>query len=59
MPDETKIVRYDHGGRRIYIERENGSRDLVADLYDDEGGERCDAIVAAIIRAGIVAPPND
>lgn len=59
MPDVTKINRYEHGGARIFIERENGSRDLVADLYDDEPAERREAIIKAIIEAKIIPPPAE
>lgn len=51
--ERTVINRYDHGGARIFIERENGSRDLVVDIYEPH--ERREAIIAALIASGIVA----
>lgn len=51
---ETKINRYDHGGARIWIERDDGTRDLIADLY--EPAERREQIIAALIGAGVIAP---
>lgn len=51
----TKINRYDHGGGRIFIEYANGTRDLVVDLYEPE--ERREAIIAAMIAAGIIQAP--
>lgn len=51
--DETKINRYDHGGARIFLQ--NGDRrNLVVDIYEPE--ERREAIIAAIIAAGIIPP---
>ena len=54
MADQTKINRYDHGGARIFIEREGGGRDLVVDIY--EPAERREQIIAALIGAGIISP---
>lgn len=54
MSDTTKINRYDHGGARIFIERERGGRDLIVDIYEPE--ERREAIIAALIGAGIIPP---
>ena len=53
MPDRTIIQRYDHGGARIFIEREDGCRDLVVDIYDDAPAERREAIIQALLGAGI------
>jgi hypothetical protein len=30
---KTKINRYDHGDGRVWLEDENGVRDLVVDIY--------------------------
>lgn len=48
------VCRYEHGGARIYFDRAGGVRDLVADLYDDERAERREAIIGALIAAGIL-----
>lgn len=53
---KTIIRRYDHGGARVYLEDE-GCRDLVVDIYEPE--ERREAIIAALIGAGIIHPPED
>lgn len=45
------ISRYEHGGGRMWLERAGQSRDLVADLYDDEPGARRDALIEVIVRA--------
>lgn len=54
LPEGLVINRYEHGGARVYFERE-GRRDLVMDVYDDdpEGGRR-EAIIAAVLAAGIL-----
>jgi hypothetical protein len=57
MADRTVIRRYEHGGARVFIMRDNGDRDLVVDIYDDETAERREVIIAALIGAGIIAPP--
>ena len=51
-----KISRYEHGGARLWLENENGHRDLVVDIYEPK--ERREAIIAALIGAGII-PPDD
>jgi hypothetical protein len=54
VPEGLVIYRYEHGGGRVYWER-NGGRDLVMDLYDDDPeGKRRDAIIDAVLRAGIL-----
>jgi hypothetical protein len=45
---ELRVNLYEHGGARVFFESPEGGRDLVADLYDDEGGERRDKIIAAL-----------
>ena len=54
MSDQIKINRYDHGGARVFVERENGSRDLIVDIYEPE--DRREAIITALIGAGIIPP---
>lgn len=54
MADQTKINRYEHGGARIFIEKESGGRDLIVDIYEPE--DRREAIIAALIGAGIIPP---
>lgn len=58
MADKFIIHRYEHGGARVFIERENGSRDLVIDLYDDPPGERRDSIIKALMAANIIPPES-
>jgi hypothetical protein len=58
MADKYTIHRYDHGGGRIFVERDNGSRDLILDLYDDAPGERRDKIIAALQAAEILPPKS-
>lgn len=50
--DKVVIHKYKHGGGRIFIEKENGGRDLVADLYEPE--ERRNAIIDALIVCNIL-----
>jgi len=37
--DAPKINRYDHGGGRMYVDLEDGTRKLIADLYDEGNRE--------------------
>lgn len=53
---ETKINRYDHGGARVWIEKANGGRDLVVDIYIYEPAERREAIIAALVATGVIPP---
>jgi hypothetical protein len=55
MSERTIINRHDHGGARIYVER-GDHRDLVVDIYEPEA--RREHIIAALIGAGIIAPPD-
>lgn len=56
MSDLHTLHRYHHGGGRLFIEKENGGRDLILDIYGD--GERRDQIIAALIAASIIPPPH-
>lgn len=56
MSDLVKLHRYDHGGGRLFVEKENGGRDLILDIYGDR--ERRDQIIAALVAAGIIPPPH-
>lgn len=58
MADKYVIHHYEHGGARIFIERENGSRDLVVDLYDDPPGQRRDTIIKVLMNAGLIPPES-
>lgn len=53
LPRGLVITRYDHGGGRLFFERD-GKRDLIMDIYDDEPGERREAIITAVLAAGIL-----
>ncbi|HVZ60646.1 MAG TPA: hypothetical protein VG892_07655 [Terriglobales bacterium] len=59
MTDTTKlpagliINRYEHGGARVYWDRD-GKRDLIMDLYDEEPGTRTDAIIELVLKSGIL-----
>ena len=33
------VVRYDHGGGRVYLERQDGGRELIFDAYDEANRE--------------------
>lgn len=53
MPEGFEIVRYEHGGGRIWINKPGGGRDLVMDLYACDGPDpaaRREAIIAAVTR---------
>lgn len=54
MTQRTIINRYDHGGARVYIQGDDGSRDLVADIYGD--ADRREQIIAAMFLNGIIPP---
>ena len=59
LPETAEIVRYDHGGGRIWINMPSGSRDLVVDLYACEGPDpaaRREAIIEALTRATLPRP---
>jgi hypothetical protein len=33
---EAKVIRYEHGGGRVYVDEEGGGRELIADLYRED-----------------------
>lgn len=47
---KAQIIRYDHGGGRMYYEDEKGSRHLIADFYGD--GDYREYILMLLGRAG-------
>lgn len=51
---KLSIVRYEHGGARIYLEHPNGSRDLVVDIYDKDNAERRERIIAVLSADGVL-----
>lgn len=53
MADQYVIHKYEHGGGRVFIQRDNGSRDLIIDLY-----ERRDEILDALMVAEILPPKS-
>ena len=53
---KLRINRYEHGGARVMLEDHAGRQDLVVDIYEPE--DRREAIIAALIEAGII-PPDD
>lgn len=52
MSDVVKIHKYAHGGARIFINKENGGRDLIADLYGD--ADRSEKIILALVAACVI-----
>lgn len=52
MPDKTIVCRYRKGGARVYVERADGNRDLVVDIY--EPAERRNRIIQALIDESII-----
>lgn len=33
---DAKVIRYEHGGGRVYVDEEGGGRELIADLYRED-----------------------
>lgn len=33
---DAKVIRYDHGGGRVYVDEEGSGRELIADLYRED-----------------------
>lgn len=51
LPADARVMLYDHGGGRVYLDRPSGGRDLILDLYacdGDDPGARRDAILAML-----------
>lgn len=40
IDEKHVLIRYDHGGGRLYRKKFDSGRDLIADFYGDEGGNR-------------------
>jgi hypothetical protein len=45
---KAKVIRYEHGGGRMYYEDEKGARHLIADFYGN--GDYREFILAALGR---------
>lgn len=50
---KTYYHKYRHAGGRIYIQHDDGKRDLIVDLYAP--AERRDAIVKVLLEAKIIS----